>query len=80
MGTMNHIFNGVPSESIAGDSAQIARTQTRVKVNFKLPFCPSDSGKKVVSPYFPFNPYIEESNGKKIYKSPLLKTSKKMQV
>ena len=76
MGTLNHIFNGVPSESIADDSAQILRSQTRVKVNFKLPFSSSDSAKKIVSPYFPFNPYIEESNGKKIYKSPLLKTSR----
>jgi hypothetical protein len=41
-----------------------------------MPFSPSDSCKKVVSPYFPFNPYMEESNGKKIYKSPLLKTRK----
>jgi hypothetical protein len=29
-----------------------------------------------MNPYVPFNPYKEDVNGKKIFKSPLLKTSK----
>jgi hypothetical protein len=30
--------------------------------------------KKVMNPYFPFNPNREDTNGKQIFKSPLLKT------
>ena len=32
--------------------------------------------RKVLSPYFPFNPNKEDANGKKVFKSPMLKTSK----
>jgi len=47
-----------------------------VRISFKLPFDNPDMQKKCVSPYFAFNPYKENQNGKQIYKSPLLKTRK----
>ena len=39
-----------------------------------MPFSNAEMTKKVISPYFKFNPYKEETNGKSIYKSPLLKS------
>lgn len=48
----------------------------RIWINFKVPFDHAELQKKVVNPYFPFNPNKEDTNGKQIFKSPLLKQSK----
>lgn len=46
----------------------------QLKINFKLHFNHAEMSKKVMNPYFPFNPNREDTNGKQIFKSPLLKT------
>jgi hypothetical protein len=48
----------------------------RLWINFKVPFDHAELQKKVINPYFPFNPNKEDTNGKQIFKSPLLKQSK----
>ena len=68
------VFMPIPSES--GDNSAIQRSSTRGRISFKLPFDHPDMQKKCVSPYFAFNPYKEDLNGKQLYKSPLLKTRK----
>ena len=50
--------------------------QPRIKINFKIPFKHADLQKKCFSPYFAFNPYKENVNGRNIYKSPLHKSRK----
>lgn len=50
--------------------------QPKIKINFKIPFSNANLSKKVMSPYFPINPYKEENNGKQIFVSPLLKNRK----
>lgn len=46
----------------------------QLKISFKLNFNHAEMSKKVMNPYFPFNPNREDTNGKQIFKSPLLKT------
>ena len=66
---------GVPTGASLGDSSK-TNVCTRVRINFKIPFDHAELSKKVMSPYFPFNPYKEDLNGKPMYKSPMLKASK----
>jgi hypothetical protein len=49
-----------------------------MKIQFKVPFRHAEMTKKVMNPYFPFNPNKEDVNGKQIIKSPMLKTSKEI--
>ena len=51
-----------------------AQSSGHLKIQFKLPFNQAGMSKKVMNPYFPFNPNKEDTNGKKIFKSPMLKT------
>jgi hypothetical protein len=47
----------------------------KLKIHFKVPFNHAELSKKIINPYFPFNPNKEDTNGKQIFKSPMLKTS-----
>jgi len=56
--------------------SQSIKPSRRIKIFFLLTFDQAELTKKVQSPYCPFNPYKENSNGKQLYKSPLIKSSK----
>lgn len=51
-----------------------AQSLGQMKIQFKIPFKHAELSKKVMNPYFPFNPNKEDINGKQIIKSPMLKT------
>lgn len=61
-------------KNFSGRMAQ-QTSNMRIKIAFKIPFEQASMSKKCLSPYFPFNPYKEEENGKAIFKSPLVKKS-----
>lgn len=52
----------------------------RIKVGFVITFDQAELSKKILSPFIAFNPYKEETGGKQVYKSPLVKASKNLTV
>jgi hypothetical protein len=46
----------------------------QLRISFRLSFNHAELSKKVLNPYFPFNPNREDTNGKQIFKSPLLRS------
>lgn len=52
------------------------KSTRRIKVTFLITFDQAELSRKIVTPFIPFNPYKEETGGKQVYKSPLVKASK----
>ncbi|TNV87760.1 hypothetical protein FGO68_gene5455 [Halteria grandinella] len=64
--------DSAPAQLVIPESPNLNLGQ--LKISFKLNFNHAEMSKKVMNPYFPFNPNREDTNGKQIFKSPLLKT------
>ncbi len=56
--------NKAPSLIMGNDISSLQQSLGQMKIQFKVPFKHAELSKKVMNPYFPFNPNKEDVNGK----------------
>lgn len=63
------------NQNVSGEAQH--KSTRRIKIFFILTFDHAELTKKVLSPYYAFNPFKEDNNGKQIYKSPMVRARMK---